>query len=188
MRQASVDSEGEWKPPAEEPKVNNLELELFKNLHGHMQANKKLEGGIFKFHTAFERFILRFAKVIEKSYKESFRAREADRTALEDLIESAVECDHLIISQQSKVNLNDFLMSDPNTLFDKFGQDNIIVVLRLTVERRPVHRGRQDPVEGLPIERRVDGLFRFSGAVLGPSGKLPNGTNGQGYGGVRGEG
>lgn len=147
-----MDSEGEWKSPAEEPKIDSSEMEVFKNLHGHMQANKKLEGGIWKFHTAFERFILRFAKLIEKSYKESFRAREVDRTALEDLIESAVECDHLIISQQSKVNLNDFLMSDPNTLFAKFGQDNIIVREPFILERRSLHRGRQAPTQGHAVE------------------------------------
>jgi hypothetical protein len=106
----------------------------FGRLTDAMRGHRAKEDRLVRIGAKAESIVLLVAHRIDRmkaAPKDNNRAR---LFYFQDIAKLALECDQIITSQKSKINMNDFLMDDPDTLFSKFGKADLLVGLSLKLE------------------------------------------------------
>ena len=151
------DSEDEKQDLFQDPHREEMEEDAydsqdpFKRIKDQMKGHKVKEERLIRLVLKADQIVLACAQKIERLKTLPKDNRLADKLNYKLILQVALECEHFITTQQSKINMHDFLMDNPDTLFQKFGKSNILVGRESYIERRRILRRRQTLTESYPF-------------------------------------
>ena len=90
---------------------------------GHAHIEEKVVGLVRR----AQKFVVGSADSVSRIQKEHRGRGVFGVRGFRELLDIAQECEQLVTANQSRVNLGDFLLHDPTTLYQQFGKDSIIV-------------------------------------------------------------